>query len=306
MDYKALLEQADAEAQEEWESSDSDVNEQSESEPESIAEPQIVKMTRIYNIDSALRTTFGESNPNPALDGNSSNFVYIFKEPVRYVSEISLNTVELPNSFYMISTAFGNNTFTVDGSSVVIQDGNYDPSGLIVELNSELTTAGFTDFSFNYVPGKNRIQILTNGTPRTIVFGINPIDDKTLGYLLGFRQSMYSFVATVNAESCINLNWLNYVFLRINDYDSIEQSGYDVHFKAFTKLQITGSKNEYMQYENDVLGTKIYKFPIPTTIHQIRVQIVDKYGRVIDLNGWDMSLSLSITSDLPGVPLEIP
>jgi hypothetical protein len=122
-----------------------------------------------------------------------------------------------------------------------------------------------------------------------------------LGWMLGFRNGVYENNSTYVSEGLINLDGPKYVFLVVDDYNNNVNNGF---YSAFTNsmlnknilarislqpgsFQTTSSQNNLsiISYPRQYFG--------PVDIQKINVQLLDEYGRVLNLNNMDFSFCLS-------------
>ena len=109
-------------------------------------------VTRIISIDSQYRA---DKSSLP------TEFTFDLSEPLKDVVSLSLYSVQLPYSWYIIAKSYGSNFFYIKGSSpginngnhdiqIAINPGNYDPTNLVAEVNRSMlnTFTLYTDVSF--------------------------------------------------------------------------------------------------------------------------------------------------------------
>jgi hypothetical protein len=261
----------------------------------------------------------------------SSNFNFDLPLKINGVVSLQLAAMELPNTFYVISNVFANNFFVVEiqgYNPVIVQipDGNYDYLALQEYLNNFFTnnTTG---------PYKN-IQVLTDfntpggsgnpaGSGRMIFgsitgdqqFSINFLtdiqgnDDRgtplqlKLGWLMGFREGYYENAFTYVSEGIVNLNGPSYIYLVVDDYNNNVNDGFYSAFNSsilnkniLARISLQGSVFNVMSQNNLNLITTPREYFGPVVIQKLNVQLLDPYGRVINLNNMDYSFCLTFQS----------
>jgi hypothetical protein len=261
----------------------------------------------------------------------SSNFNFDLPLKINGVVSLQLAAMELPNTFYVISNVFANNFFVVEIQGynpiiVQIPDGNYDYLALQEYLNNFFTnnTTG---------PYKN-IQVLTDfntpggsgnpaGSGRMIFgsitgdqqFSINFLtdiqgnDDRgtplqlKLGWLMGFREGYYENAFTYVSEGIVNLNGPSYIYLVVDDYNNNVNDGFYSAFNSsilnkniLARISLQGSIFNVMSQNNLNLITTPREYFGPVVIQKLNVQLLDPYGRVINLNNMDYSFCLTFQS----------
>jgi hypothetical protein len=170
--------------------------------------------------------------------GTSTNFTFDLTEPMHNVISMSIDTLELPLTWYTFTKKYGTTSFLLNGVLIEIEEGFYDSTAL---LETTLQTAIDAQFS---PPGTITIQIDTINLKTTItdttgsslnldflpqsdtcnIENAGPKIDYNLGWLLGFRQPMYPMIGTPNnsykSESLVNLFGTRYLILKVNDFQS--------------------------------------------------------------------------------------
>ena len=183
----------------------------------------------IINID----TQYISSNQDPRAGKSTNDFSVKLTEPINNVCELTLNTIQLPYTFYNISDARQNDTFVLymlmpsstRKVSIVLESGHYDNiASLLNEINEKLSIHDFLEDSIEFVQNNNNKTIsIVNRSEYTVKIEFYRYEEKTpntlglyrcLGWVLGCRQLItenefddiydYNFVklsVTINANS---------------------------------------------------------------------------------------------------------
>ncbi len=214
-----------------------------------------------------------------------------------------------------------------------IPDGTYSPLSLITYINTYLKNRAqensdyylfqFILFTFDVNdPGTDEV----GGTFKCIVSinsnydGDDPIqfeldfmtdrvgiEDKNtplplkLGWMLGFRLGYYLNNQNYVSEGSINTGGPRYFYLVVDDFNS---SVDDLYYGAFTSsflqknilARIGFFKNEFVLSTSSalsIINTKREYFG-PVTIQKLKIQLLDEFGRIVDLNNMDFSFVLSM------------
>jgi len=132
-----------------------------------------------------------------------------------------------------------------------------------------------------------------------------------IGYNLGFYGTSYtatnpptspSFYPVglgdkqITADTFLDTVQDTYVYLRINDYSIIKHQNFDqTEFGAFIKIPLTVPKGG-IQYMSSTTNTtaREYYFPQPTNITNLVFQMVDAFGKTLQMNGSTFSVTLEI------------
>lgn len=122
-----------------------------------------------------------------------------------------------------------------------------------------------------------------------------------LGWMLGFRNGAYENNSVFVSEGLSNISGPQYVFLVVDDYNNNVNNGF---YSAFTNsllnknilarisLQQSNIYNTTSQNNLSVISYPRQYFG-PVDIQKINVQLLDEYGRVVNLNNMDFSFCLS-------------
>ena len=280
-----------------------------------IINPLKRKLNRQFlNIDTRFRENYYGSS--------STNYSMTLPIHINDIISMQLISLELPTSYYVISKQFGNNFFNLtvgnDTTLVTIQDGNYTVTAIVSYLNSIMTSLGgvFTNVTFNvnldsYGNGSNQIVVSINPHSKltmTLNFqaNITGIDDRStplplkLGWKLGFRNGIYEGNTTYVSEAVVDLSGPRYLYLAIDDHNNNVNNGF---YSAFNSSILNknilaripmNSPNFTIFTENNfnvVTYPRIYFGPV--NIQNLSIQLLDEYGRIVDLNNMDFSFCLT-------------
>lgn len=205
-------------------------------------------ITKCLTIDTRFRDNVSTTK--------SSDFVLQLPLKLSKVVSMQLSSIELPISFYGISTAYGNNfinislTYTslsnqtiTENKVFMIPDGNYTAGDLITTLNG--LTGSNTPVStnpFSYVrftlginatgsgTGKVTISILPNPSILSLNLDFTldakgapdatvPITSR-IGANLGFINPQYTGLRTYISESIMQPFCIRYVYLSVDDFNN--------------------------------------------------------------------------------------
>ena len=240
--------------------------------------------------------------------------------PIRLTQVVSLqlSSLELPETFYTISSAFGNNFFVliVEGESyliVIIPDGNYTDIGLQTYLNDFIQTQtipAYQDIRFNTDIYSNKM--VASSTTGTVQFSIDfrtniegfedlqePLQMK-LGWLMGYRRGFYTDNTTYTSESFVDLTGPKYLYLVVDDFNNSVNDGFYGAFRSsilnkniLARISIQGNANNIVSQNNLSLITTPRQYFGPVDILKLHIQLLDEYGRVLNINYTDYSFCLT-------------
>jgi hypothetical protein len=269
-------------------------------------------------IDTRFRENYYNSSP--------TNFNFQLPMFIQNVLSMKLSGIELPTTYYAISKQYNNNffTLTVNSNSTVINipDGNYDNDSFIACLNNEIILAG-SDFQYvtfviniNNNNGSGQMMVgLAPEAPSNLQFELNfqadrfGYDDRTtplplkLGWIMGFRNGIYTNNKNYISEGIVDLVGPRYFYLVIDDFNNNNNNG--LFYSAFNSSILnknilarislqSGLFKIFLENGLNIISTARDYFG-PVNISNFQIQLLDEYGRVVDLNYMDFSFCLTLT-----------
>lgn len=270
------------------------------------------------NIDTRFRDNYYGSS--------SSNFH--FDLPIKFsdVMQVQLSSFEMPFTYYNISKQMGNNFFsiTLDSSPstpviITVPDGNYTPVNLVAYLNNFVigTPIAGIQFIYNLYAANNGTGQIVIGTTAAVVGGftltfnsdiygntdtINPLPLK-LGWMLGFRNGSYSGNNNYVGEGLIDLSGPKYLYLVVDDYNNNVNNNFYSAFNSsilnkniLARISFQPNLFRNLSQDNLALITTPRQYFGPVDIQKLKIQLLDEYGRVIDMNNMDYSFCLTFVS----------
>ena len=297
--------------------------------PDIINPIKFRSFNKMINIDTKFRSNYYNSNASDfqfTLPMNLTKVVSMnldsFQIPLTYYA-ISKNK---NNNKFIIKNVVG----ATNGTSFVITipDGNYisefDNVGYATTIeaavNNAMKSAGIlsTELIYNVDKntGKSIISSPIGSTITSFEVDFNILNDGTsdksnslplhLGWLLGFRTGNYiaggSPGAIVSEGVCL-VRGPTYIYLCVDDFTNSSNHNFVNAFNSsmlnkdiLTKINTNNLEQTdgIYQYGNDInasITTKRNYFG-PVTINKFRIGLYDEYGRIVDLNNMDWSLTL--------------
>jgi len=273
---------------------------------------------KILNIDSKFRDNYYTS---PA-----TNFNIQLPLNINDVLQMQLSAIELPTSYYVVSKQYNNNylNITVNNSTkiITIPDGNYIQTTIMDIINTELFNAGppFSYVSFiinltNTETGTGQTLVGPNGTGVVTNIELDFQKDKVgnedrgtplplkFGWLLGFRNGLY--VGNVNyvSEGIVNLTGPRYLYLVVDDYNnSVNNSFYSafnssiLNKNILARISIQANNFNILEQNNLTIVTTPREYFGPINLYAMNIQLLDEYGRIVDLNNMDFSFCLTLVT----------
>ena len=273
------------------------------------------------NIDTRFRENYYTSM--------ATNFHLDLPMRLTQVVSLQLSALELPTSFYAVSGVFGNNFFSlqIDGEDpliVTVPDGNYNYLSLQTYINNFLSTqtinVAYQTIQFlldintpgGTGSGGTGKMVVAYSAASTTNFSISFQTDRygnedrqtplplKLGWLMGFREGYYENNVAYVSEGVIDLTGPKYIYLVVDDFNNSVNDGF---YGAFTssvlnknilaRISLQGSVFSTFTQSNLLLVTTSRQYFGPVDIQKIQVQLLDEYGRILNLNNMDYSFCLT-------------
>ena len=271
------------------------------------------------NIDSRFRENYYTSL--------STNYNVNLPINMNDVLQMQLAAIELPTTYYCISKQYGNNFFTINvnglGNKVInIPNGNYDQNTIMNAINNQLsflpapynevlfkinltngitgsaeTIVGFTDLSGNtsitldFQADKNGLD--DRGTPLPLKFG----------WILGFRNGIYVNNLNYVSEGVVDISGPKYFFLVVDDYKNNVNNNFYGAFNnsllnknILARISLQANAFSILEQNNLSLITTPREYFGPVDIQILNIQLLDEYGRVVDLNNMDFSFCVTLST----------
>jgi hypothetical protein len=279
-------------------------------------------VTKTVCIDTLFRSNYTATK--------STDYTYTFPESINNVVSLKIKAIEVPSAWYNISEKLQNNNFliTIQGNStpilIGIPDGFYiinplstSNDALIKIINDQLTDQGI-NLQCQLYQASNRLQFYwtDNSTTKFTVDFTNlgkkrsctSTDGLSLGWILGFKQDIYTDDYSYTAEStfCTSIN--NYFFVDVDDFHSNHSTDSVVSIVRTPNGLPSYLGNNIMarvpsfNYVNSVsigLSSEFYvlnkrEYFGPVRLERMNIRLLDRFGKVIDLINNDYSIVFEI------------
>ena len=275
------------------------------------------------NIDTRFRENYYGSL--------STNFNVSLPLTINDVLTMQLAAIELPTTFYNISKQCGNNffTLTVNGISKVVNipDGNYTYIGIQNVLNTTVTNIANSDpslINFQYIifgininnnngSGQMFVSVADDPiVPPGIIFSLNFQADRNgnddrntplplkIGWTFGFRNGIYENNINYVSEGIVDLLGPRYLYLVVDDFNNNVNNNFYSAFNSsilnkniLARLSLQSNTFNIFTENNLNIVTTPRQYFGPVKIQNLNIQLLDEYGRIIDLNNMDYSFSLT-------------
>ncbi len=266
------------------------------------------------NIDTKFRDNYYASS--------STDLQLNLPTTIKNVLSMTLRAIELPYTFYSISAALDNNYFTITTNEggpylITIPDGNYTSEQFVEYVNTVALPKHSLHSKIKMeIEQTNRRTVIskknsaTEVTSLTVDFGvksdgteddINPVQMK-LGWIMGFRLGKYTGSTAYVSEGLCDFKGSRYVFLSVDDFNNNVNNYFTSAFSSsILNNNILGriSMKKDAFNINTVISsdmiTKTRSYFGPVNIQKLKIQLLDEYGRVMNLNNMDFSFCLDFT-----------
>lgn len=285
---------------------------------------------KLLNIDTRFRDNYfanSSTNFNITLPTNFNNVVQMQLTSFELTTSYYVVSGNYGNNYFTIKLNFSDGTS--EQKVITIPNGNYSQGDLMNAINNMLT---ISSVPFSYVSFITDVSGFITGSGRTLV-GINEtypdpapnpsiinielnfqldrfgIDDRNtplplkLGWVLGFRNGVYVGNLNYVSEGIVDTLGPKYLFLVVDDYNNSVNNGF---FSAFNSSVLNknilaristnaGPFSSTAQNNLNIITTPREYFG-PVNINNVTIQLLDEYGRIVDLNNMDYSFCLSLVT----------
>jgi len=268
---------------------------------------------RCVTIDTRFRDNYATTK--------STDFKCHLSDKFTNVVSLQLSALEFPTSFFVIDDTIGNNFFSYqvieEGvfsiiKTVVIPSGNYSHSDLLSEINDTITTNNDSlsiSVDITTMGSGTGKTVITNQGSQMINIYFNrdkkgnqddsPIPLK-FGWILGFREGEYIGNTRYVSSGMYDDHGSRYMFLVVNDHNNCVDTYVSLFNASVMNRNILARismKTPTFHILNETgihLITEPRNYLGPVSISTLDIQIIDEFGRVINLNNMDYSFCLNI------------
>jgi hypothetical protein len=288
----------------------------------------------LLSVDSRFRSNYGETSASfaYALPHPYKNVIRLRLASVEIPNTFYAFT-EQNNSFTIKARDILSATrlFTI-----TISPGNYTAAELVTAIQAQFDSVLRDPYGLFFTialdPPTNKITITHTGIAVYPVTGPNPVPSDSanpfditfasletfeyqytnfgLGHNLGYRMPSYHVTNAVTtspsplttyvlpAEALINVNGANYLLLCVNDFQTVEHKTDKTYLQPLAKIIVRQQKNTVIYDDGASFMSNDIIFPSPQDVKHLIIKVLDPYGKVVDLNGAEISLTLEITEVL--------
>jgi hypothetical protein len=230
------------------------------------------------------------------------------------------------NNYFTITVNLSDGTS--DSKVINIPDGNYTQQTIMDIVNTQLSLSGAP---FSYISFIVNLSGTHTGSAQTLV-GLNTtypnppttsiisfdlnfqydrfgIDDKNtplplkFGWVLGFRNGLYVGNLNYVSEGVVDTTGPKYLYLVVDDYNNNVNNGFFSAFNSsilnkniLARISMQASTFNILEQNNLNIVTTPRDYFGPININNLTIQLLDEYGRIVDLNNMDYSFCLNLTT----------
>jgi hypothetical protein len=271
----------------------------------------VVKNTKkkYINIDTRFRDEYNSSQ--------TANYNITLPERLTEVKLMTITNIEIPISFYNISSSNGNHVFKIkntdtDTTTIIdLSDNNYT-TNVFTSINTKLHDVD-SDLSLNYSNNKAYFSSKTNNYEIDFAIDSNGNFDKyqfcsKLGWLLGFRDVSYNISSgsSTYSDALYDLNGTRYLYLAIDEFTRGNQHSFIsplpkslINKNIIARISLDSHSYEFgsIYSANRMHGTLISDFRNysgKADLQKLNIQLLNEYGNPVNLNGLDFSFSMEV------------
>jgi hypothetical protein len=202
---------------------------------------------------------------------------------------------------------------------VALPSGNYKYGGIAAIINERISLldASCSDlvFEINASAGNGSGQMIVGLKPGSSVtsFSLDFQTDKSgnedrntplplkLGWMLGFRNGKYEGNLNYVSEGIVDVSGPRYLYLAIDDHNNNVNNSFFSAFNSsllnknvLARISMQGGTFGIFTENNFNLVTSPRDYFGPVNLQHLNIQLLDEYGRVVDLNNMDFSFCLTL------------
>ena len=262
------------------------------------------------SIDTKFRDDYDYTHP--------ANYQIDLPERINDVHSMRVTNIEIPMSFYNISSNLGNNSLKIIKGGletiITLDDNYYDTISLSAEIATKIAT--ITDLSgLSITIEANYRTTITTTYDVSMQFDVDNLGNsdkfkfkQKIGWMLGFRRTTYNILANVpiTAECMPDLSGPRYLYLAIDEFSRGNQNTFvtpvfssSINKNIIARISLDMKRFGYgniLPANNKIglLATDTRSYTGKIDLQKLQVQLLDDYGAPIYLNGNDFSFCLEV------------
>ena len=265
------------------------------------------------NLIQPLRTNILHirSKETTEIDNLNTNFSVTLKNAIAVneneIVHVTLTSLELPYSFYNISSALNNNVIVYENSigvktTLTLLSQDYSITQLVNYLNDD--TTGFSDvFTTSYNKQRMKITFINKDIEARFIY----FSDSNINKLIGWEDEQIDIDVPVDligieSSGVINMASVHSLFIRSNLSTGNIQSSRNGHSTILQKVSVDTNSGGLIYFnQNDQQQVSVLN---PQVISTIEIRITDQNDNTIDLN--NVNYEMSFLFEIFEAPKQIP
>lgn len=283
-------------------------------------------VTKYINISSKFKRDIKHTNSNFDITLGSEIDNVVSMKVLSCEIPNTFYNITIDNNVFWISTRENDDFYEIE-----IVPGKYDLDDLINTLITDYSNVFFSssistpdpippyDINYNVNTGKVSIEKMhfkhdgQQAIPTNFILSFihrgQDIKEFThynsIGFLLGFKSFLYRNSDYYESESIATMSLNTYLYLVIDDFNNNmnqtfigSQQNSHMPSNVITRYSISNPNKNFTltdinnRYDAVFNSKRIYHGPVKLT--KLRIQLMDEFSRIIDLNGAHMSLLLEV------------
>ena len=237
----------------------------------------------LNDTERSSQTIFLHSNDAVVSISNAEKIFYLQEAiiaPAGYRIIIGLTNLTMPNSMYNIVD--GKNTITINDVTYTITAGNYSAEDLVKAINDQITAIGsvaFDDIDNNFTFTFTDPAVINSTTM-----------ERPLG-LAGQLPTSEAGVTSYTALNICDLGGTTNIYIRIRN---LTMNNLDSRGRTNNIIANIVNNTNYGGYIFFVPPEVLYYQITEQTIGHLDIELTDQEGELIDLNGADFNITLTV------------
>lgn len=238
----------------------------------------------LNNTEKASQSIFLHSNDSVVSISDAEKIFYLNEAivaPAGYRLIIGLTNMTMPNSMFNVTS--NNNTIVISGVTYIIDEGNYSAESLATAVGTALGAVGSIAFDDT---NNNNKYIFTFASAETID------EETTLTRQLGLTGQLPTIAATTYSASGIcDLGGTTNIYIRIRN---LTMNNIDSRGQTNNIISSIVNNTNYGGYIFFVPPEVLYYQITEQNISHLDIELTDQEGKLLELNGANFNLTLTI------------
>jgi len=284
----------------------------------------------VLNIDSRFRDNYYVTQPSDfqaTLPMKINSVVNMKLSAIEFPPTAFFSVSKTLSNNYFWVRAGSETAGDLEETLIEMPDGNYTPLDTTTLFNTYLQSLVTTTYLQYIYFSVNQNEANTSGSGQLVVGIIESfpfeapfifeVDLQTakngtpdfstplplkLGWKLGFRNGKYTGNSAYISEGVLNLNGASYVYLSIDDYNNYNNTFFSAFNESLlnknilARIAVQSSRGNAITFSNIGIVSTAREYYGQVNIEKLHIQLLDEYGRNINLNNMDFSFVLSFTT----------